>query len=263
MKKIRNYCVKYHICTLISVSFLLFSCSKDEIYSDKNSVIKKDDLKTSFSDEEVFKGVMFLEGPVADKMEDFKDLNFRTFVTEKSQIQGIVNFQNEIIAKLKSSDPNYLSTFRKNIGSGDYYVVKSTISKASSKISNTAFELANVSKGEISEVAKKFTASLKSKYHIDENSSKEDMIKAIKGMQSEKQSSRYVVPKYVYKWAAVWLAAAAVLIIVIVLEEAPVDPLPTDPSEPFPDDSTEQIRPEKRYLVEDYQSDITFELKGI
>jgi hypothetical protein len=80
-------------------------------------------------------------------------------------------------------------------------------------------------------------------------------------MKSEKQTAKNVYPVYYYKWAAVWLAAAAAIIIVIVLEEAPVDPL--DPYEPFPDDPNIQLNSEKRYLIESYESEITFELKGI
>lgn len=265
MKKIKSIALRYHIPTIVGIMFLLFSCTKDEFLNDNPEIDK-----ASYTDEEVFKGVMFLEGPVANKMEDFKDLNFRSFVTDKSQIEEIINFQNEIIKRVKSSDPNYLSDFRKKIGSGDYYLIRSTISETSATISNIAYEISNIDKNEASIIANKIRANLKDKYHVDENSSKEDLIKAIKDMKSEKQTAKNVYPIYYYKWAAVWLAAAAaaIIIIIILVEEVvpfePLDPFdPSDPTEPFPDDPNNQLNSEKKYLINDYQSEITFELKGI
>ncbi|KAF2080213.1 hypothetical protein [Flavobacterium sharifuzzamanii] len=259
MERIKSISIKYHIPTIIGVMFLLFSCTKDEIL---NNGLEMNN--TSFTDEEVFKGVMFLEGPVANKMNDFKDLNFRSFVADKSQIEEIINFQNEVVNRIKSIDPNYLSDFRKKIGSGDYYLIKETFSKASTKISNIIYEISNLDKNEISIVAKKFNSNLKYKYNIDEKSSKEDLIKALNDIKSEKQTSKNVMPDYYYKWAAVWIAAAAVLIIVIVAQEAPLEPIDEfEPFEPFPDEANSQLSSEKRYLMDDYQSEITFELQGI
>jgi hypothetical protein len=129
MKKIKSISIKYYIPTIIGIIFLLFSCTKDEVLNDEQGMDK-----TPFTDEEVFKGVMFIEGPVANKMSDFKDLNFRSFVADKSLIEEIINFQNEIINRIKSSDSSYLSNFRKKIGSGDYYLIKSTISNLSQNI---------------------------------------------------------------------------------------------------------------------------------
>ncbi|WP_343615507.1 hypothetical protein [Flavobacterium sp.] len=255
MKNIKSISIKYHIPTFIAILFLFISCAKDEILIDPQEIDK-----TLFTDEDVFKGVMFLEGPVANKMSSYKDLNFRSFVSDKSQIEEIINFQNEIVNKIIYTDPDYLSNFRKKIGSGDYYLIKSTISEASLKISDIAYEISNLNRNEVSIIAKKFSYNLQHKYNIDEKSSKEDLRKAIKEMKSYKQTAKDVYPVYYYKWAAVWLAAAAaaVIIIVIVLEEVvPVDPL--DPSEPFPDNTNS----EKRYLIDDYQSEVTFGLKGI
>lgn len=259
MEKIKSISIKYHIPTIIGVMFLLFSCTKDEFLNDGQEM-----NNTTFTDEEVFKGVMFLEGPVANKMKDFKDLNFRSFIADKLQIEEIINFQNEIINRIKSTDPNYLSDFRRKIGSGDYYLIKATFSDASTKISNIIYEISNLDKNEVSLVAKKFSSNLKHKYNVDEKSSKEDLIKALNDIKSEKQTSKIVMPDYYYKWAAVWIAAAAVLIIVIVAQEAPLIPVDEfEPLEPFPDEANSQLSSEKRYLMDDYQSEITFELEGI
>lgn len=262
MDKIKSISLKYHIPTFIGIMFLFFSCTKDELISNEQGT-------NSFTDEEVFKGVMFLEGPVANKMSDFKDLNFRSFVTDKSEIEEIINFQNEIIKRVKSSDPRYLSDFRKKIGSGDYYLIRSTLSEASGKISNITYDLSNLDKDEVSRIAKKMAGSLEHKYHMDENSSKEDLVKAIKNIKSEKQTSKQTYPVYYYKWAAVWIAAAAIIIIVMIvppLYEVPLDPndpFPVDPNDPFLEDSINQTNLEKNYFIESYQSEITFELEGI
>ena len=59
------------------------------------------------------------------------------------------------------------------------------------------------------------------------------------------------MPDYYYKWAAVWIAAAAVLIIVIVAQEAPLIPVDEfEPLEPFPDEANSQLSSEKRYLMD-------------
>ncbi|MDP5197982.1 hypothetical protein [Flavobacterium sp. DG2-3] len=259
MKKIKSISIKYRIPTIIGVIFLLFSCTKDEILNDGQEM-----SNTRFTDEEVFKGVMFLEGPVANKMSDFKDLNFRSFIADKSQVEEIINFQNEIINRIKFIDPNYLSDFRKKIGSGNYYLIKATFSDASTKVANIIYEISNLNKNEVSIVAKKFSSNLKHNYNVDEKSSKEDLIKALNDINSGKQTSKIVMPDYYYKWAAVWIAAAAVLIIVIVAQEAPLLPVDEfEPFEPFPDDANSQLSSEKRYLMDDYQSEITFELEGI
>lgn len=90
--------MKYKICPLLGISFLIFSCSKNEVVQDSiNGIVQNpidkeisnksaDITSISYSDEAVFKGIIFLEGPVAEKLVDFKDLNFRTFITDENKI---------------------------------------------------------------------------------------------------------------------------------------------------------------------------------
>jgi SdpC family antimicrobial peptide len=253
MKNIRNFVIKYQVCTIMAISFLFFSCSKEDVFSNKeilnrdNNLKKVTSSKSAYSDEDVFKGIMFLEGKVANKLGDFKDLNFRAFITDNNQINEILKFQNEVIKNIKSSNPKYFSDFRAKIGSGDYYVVQTTIQNASNEISNSALILSNKNKAETSTIANNFANSFASKYNINEKSSKEDLLKAFQSMKSENTNAK--MPDYYYKYAAVWFFAAAAAVIVIVLVAKQAAPV--------------QGKEVSNYIIDEYQSEVTINLKGI
>ncbi|KIA94169.1 hypothetical protein [Flavobacterium sp. KMS] len=259
MKKIREFVIRHHIFTLVAFVFIFFSCTKDEIGREsKMSNIDKNNATNSFTDEDVFKGIMFLEGPLANKLDDFKDLNFRTFINDKAQMDEMLVLQNKIIETIKESNPEFLSNFRAKIGSGDFYQVKYGIVDAANKISDAAFGLLNESKkGGTENDMNKFISLFTSKYKINEQSTKEELLNAIQSMKSDKNTNKVVYPAPYYS-VAVWLlaAAAAVIVIVLFLQEAPLPPSPDFYEDPGYIDS-------EGYLIEKFQSDVTIEFTGI
>ena len=201
---------------------------------------------------------MFLEGPLANKLNDFKDLNFQTFIKDKTQVNEVLMLQNKIIATIKESNPEFLSNFRTKIGSGNFYQVKYSIADAANKISDAAFKLLNESKKEGPENdINKFVSLFTSKYKINEQSTKEELLDAIQNMKVDKNTNRVVYPAPYYH-VAVWLlaAAAAVIVIVLFLEQTPLPPSPNFYEAPG------YIGPEN-YLIEKFQANVTVEFTGI
>jgi|SRR5690606_10046207 len=136
--KIRKIVIKYHIGTFMVMMFMFVSCTKDKTIADLSKPQVNQNInsaaRSAYSDIDVFKGVVFLEGPVAQLLEEFQDYNFRAFVSDSNQIQNVLLFQQEIINYLTSKDSQYFQKFRTNIGSNDFDIVKSTFIQAGNDI---------------------------------------------------------------------------------------------------------------------------------
>src|SRR5690606_37233296 len=102
---------------LMACMVMFFSCTKDKTVANLAEKAQKSNLQTmnttaGFTDEDIFRGVMFLDGPAASLLEDFSEYNFREFVQDPEKINEVVTFHNEIINYLTTANSNYLSDFR-------------------------------------------------------------------------------------------------------------------------------------------------------
>jgi SdpC family antimicrobial peptide len=180
ISKIRTVLIKYQIGSLLAVMFLFFSCTKDKTIADLTKSQTNHELKTlarnaSFTDKDVFKGVVFLEGPVADKLDDFKDYNFRAFVNDETQIQKVLLFQQAVINYLETTDANYFQKFRANIGSNDYDVVKATFLQAGNDIYEASIVLTHESRTNVDNMIASIASNFTSQYNLSNSSSTQDV----------------------------------------------------------------------------------------
>ena len=146
MKKIRKIATNPLFLVLLLTNYILYSCSSgtNDLENDENSSVSKSSVSSklqNFTDEEVFKGVIFMEGDVAELFPKYKELNFRNFIDNENDINEIVNFQNVLMSSIKAENPEFLSNFNKEITSGDYYRVKEAISLANNEIKKQLFKI--------------------------------------------------------------------------------------------------------------------------
>ena len=179
---IRKIILKYHLGVFMIMSILFFSCSKDK-FAVTSSTISSSSAATiqAISDDDVLKGVMFLENPIADRLPEIKDFSTMAAMNEPSKVAAKIKFENAIISKLKAIDGNYLINFRANVGSGDYYTVKTAIEKAANDIINIAAELTGKNRTDLINSANTLANNFMSKHNLKANSSVPDVRAAVKG----------------------------------------------------------------------------------
>ncbi|AZA78624.1 hypothetical protein EG347_14450 [Chryseobacterium sp. G0186] len=158
MRKIRQISKNPVLIFLLLINFSMYSCSTESNNNENLSINKTNELK-KFNDEDVFKGIIFLEGDVAELFSDYKELNFRNFVKNENEINEIVKFQNLLISSLKEQNPNFLSNFKREVTSGDYYRVHQSISAAHKEIKKQLFKFYDLTESQFSDLQNAFIKS--------------------------------------------------------------------------------------------------------
>lgn len=242
MKTIRKIANNPFFITLLIANFLFVSCSTDTTSNENMDNLSKS-AKTKISDELVFKGIMFLEGPIADKFPEFKELNFRNFISDKTQINNVLKFQDNVIQNILKKNPNYLKNFRNNISSGNFYTVKQTIIDAGTLIKEEAIKLSGTDLVKANNIINNFAKDFAKKSRLNQNSS----IKEIATAGKVQAGDTVWFDTDTVVWAVVAVAGAVVIVgaIALVLIAPPQD-----------GDSNS-------YMKDKYPSDITLQLKGI
>lgn len=212
-------------------SQLLFSCSQDEII-DNSIESKKNESLQKISDVDVFKGIIFFEGPISNSFPEFKDLNFRTYIDNKDDINKMVDFQNTLIAAIQKSNPNFFHNFRNDVTSGDYYKVRNAIKNAGIEIKNQTLKMAGLSESDYINLQKSVLNKVSTSIELNKKITKEDISKIAKEVNTysstQNTSSDAKLPDWlavdlwVVIYGAVAVAVAAVLAAVVgVTEETP------------------------------------------
>lgn len=155
LAKIRKLGSKIEVAILMSSIILYSSCTKvktapqsdekaeliENISENSNNFASRN---ASYSDEDVFKGIIFLSGPVSDKyLTGFNSMDISKITQDKELISDVNKSRDEIIAKLVSTNPMYLSDFRVEIGSGDYSRVETQIKKTTQDVLNALIAISN------------------------------------------------------------------------------------------------------------------------
>lgn len=168
-----------------------------------------------YSDVDVFKGVMFMTGPISEAfLKDFSDFGITKMTDNQQDIAEVLAFQSQIIDNLVNADPLYLSKFRTAIGSGDLKIVESTITNAANDVLHALIAIENESpnNGFIHGKVTSFMAS----NHLTSTSSLQDFKDALNRQVDDVGGPKSVKLKiYAYGW--VWLVVAAAAVIVIML----------------------------------------------
>lgn len=256
MKKIRQISQNPIVIALVLFNFIFVSCNRDEIiknYEDTStdktvfSKVGNNPSNLTYTDIDVFKGIMFIEGPVADKFPEFKELNFRNFIKEPQKINQILRFQNDVINHIITNNPKYLKEFRDNITSGNYYLVRETVLNASNLVKQETILLTNINSKDVNSHSEKFMK----ENGLNPNSSIKDIVKAVKNNSNKiKPGSTwyYDSDTFVYSAVAVVAVVAAVAVVSVVLSIPLVN-----------SDNNENNN--SSYLADKYISDITLNMQ--
>ncbi len=118
--------IKYHIGTFMACMILFYSCTKDKAAIDASTQKTTANRNAAISDEDVFRGVMFLDGPVADHLGDYSSMNLASYMTP-AQKDAATDLENEIIAAIEDESSSYMADFRSKITSGDFDKVKAAM----------------------------------------------------------------------------------------------------------------------------------------
>lgn len=117
------------------ISLFLWSCNP-------NSASKTEASVNEYKGEDLFRGIMFADGKIADLVPEIKKM--KSFIAEQplnaQEKEAIKSLQDSLLYKIQEADPDYLKTFKANIQSGDQVLVASTIRTASILLSTILYE---------------------------------------------------------------------------------------------------------------------------
>lgn len=117
LKFVRTKLLKWYTVVPLSIALLVSSC-----YSDNESVSPKE-----YSGEELFRGIFFLQGDVADHLETLK-LNTnsirKTLKQNPNAEKEHMAFVDEIVNQVKNIDPGYFDQFKSQMQSQNFYGIE-------------------------------------------------------------------------------------------------------------------------------------------
>lgn len=127
---------------LLPILLLMISCKKENILTNEQAASKAFATESSTSSksyrmassyasltgEEIFKGIYFFEGNLANNIDLFKDMKTQWDETENNVSEDdkvkFNDFVNQKIEDIKIADPNFFSYFETNMKSGNPLLVK-------------------------------------------------------------------------------------------------------------------------------------------
>lgn len=251
MKSLRKIASHPVILGTLLASFLNMSCSQGDTRDNQSIEIKNQKPSSNFSkisslsDTDVFKGVMFFEGDIANSLADFKELNFRNFITDNTKIAEIEVFQNKVVNNIESSNPGYMENFRKNISSGDYYKVEAAIKSAAELVRKETIALAQINDATATDLTNVYATQIKGQSDISSSTSVPEVASKAKKVKIQAGDTVWFDTDTVV-WAVVAVAGAVVVVgAIAVFLFAPETGMDTP------------------YLQEKFTSDVTIQLEGI
>lgn len=123
------------IASTLLVAFLLCSCNPSVSTRSKSHANK-------YNGEELFRGIMFADGQVADQIKEVKKV--KDFIGLQSfngkQKAAVKNLQDSLVITIRKLNPRYFESFKFNIQSGNQVLIASTIRNASIVISAILYQ---------------------------------------------------------------------------------------------------------------------------
>lgn len=242
--RLRKFLMKYHVGAFMATTFMFVSCTKDRTVANLSTPQSQSTppaaaRNTGITDEEVFRGVMFLDGPVASYMPDMQDLNVTSFMTPAG-MAAARNFQSFVIQNIQTTDPQYFALFRNDVTSGDFNLVLARITDAGHKIYDATLLMTNATDPQMQNYAQTAAADFKQQFNLTPPSPKSDVVSA---MQQTAAAQKNTV--YKYKWFFVYIAVSVAL----VLEFVGVIAVPAVAGD--------------SYFTDDYAASVTLNLRGL
>ena len=82
-----------------------------------------------YSGEELFRGIYFAQGPVADQISMLKAFDINRFVKDAAKKREITTFQNNVVAKIAKDHPSFLTELQASVNSRNNFKIKNTLLK--------------------------------------------------------------------------------------------------------------------------------------
>lgn len=218
MKKIRNVVMKYHICAIAAIAFMLFSCGKEKAIAgtiDKSVEPLASTANAAYTDRDVFKAIMFLDGTASTLLSDYKDINLKAVIPDQAKVNQVIAFENSVIDEIQKTDANFLANFRTQVKSGDFNKVQTAVFDGATKVFDTSVKLSGQTQVKADSIANDYISYLKTTYQVSEKSTLADF-KNVASAEKTKNLRGYP-SVYYYKYTYLWLYAAAAAAIIILL----------------------------------------------
>jgi SdpC family antimicrobial peptide len=99
-----------------------------------------------YSGEDLFRGIFYGEGPVADRLPYVSDLNPGEFLEKGDELQEYQDLKEEIIAGLSANNPSFFDNFRSQMLSSNHLTIQRGLEDAAEAIQEVSMQIARVSK---------------------------------------------------------------------------------------------------------------------
>ncbi len=127
MKTIRKFTRNSLFVVLMSLSFLLVSCFKDQGVT----------LSAQFTGKELMAAIYFADGPALEKIPELKrSINISLFINDPNQLNQIRESYGLLLDKLEENEPGTYADFKIRMESGDHILIRETIDQYGIKITS-------------------------------------------------------------------------------------------------------------------------------
>ena len=99
-----------------------------------------------FSEDALFRGIMFNEGQVADLIPQLKSNQIKPedVFDKKEDVKAVYDTRDKILASIKKADPAFLAYFKKEVTSGNTERIKKAYKRGSERIYSSLLEVNNI-----------------------------------------------------------------------------------------------------------------------
>lgn len=193
------------ISSLLAFLILFVSCEQYDSSIDDNLAINRS------SGEELFKGIFFGNGNVAQKLSNFKDFEDLKAQFTNEQKNAFLKLQNDLIVHINEKNSKYFKNFENAINTGNQVIIRNELDSSKEFLKNAVQELTNLNYSEI----EKEISMQKANFNID--------LDKIETLKSKLILKGYNPGNYENKEACVAIWAVAVVVAVALWVAVVVD----------------------------------------
>lgn len=106
-----------------------------------NNIFDDADAVTQYSGTDIFRGIYFSQGPVADRIPALKAFDLNRFVKDDSQRKAAEDFQNQAMDKVEREHGDFLVQLENAVASKNNYKIRDAISQGNEILLNITSEL--------------------------------------------------------------------------------------------------------------------------
>ncbi len=97
---------------------------------------------TDYSAEDLFRGIYFAQGPVANQIPAIKSFNVNRFIKDADRISEVRDFQDRVMAKVQRNHPDFLEELKASVNSRNNYTIKATLIRGNEIVTSISSGLA-------------------------------------------------------------------------------------------------------------------------